>query len=405
MRRALLLTALAVVAVGCVEPLDAGEWGTLRYFGEIQGSVPLRLIPPTSDRAGNVYVLYGAPDRSEAQAFVGHVAGGWSSGCSLHEDDTRGAHGWVGRAEAQAWYWSGEALVAVSGERGDCHFVLDRDPTTQTELRFEAVFPWVEDTPSQTRALALIRGAGDPRPMVATIDLGLERYTSVRPFEPADALNVRVIGVGANAGQGHAFLVVRYDRGDQTFVEGRVLDRGGAVQLVVTIPDADDLFEDDIAGTLQGSDGIVAGITTGGDLLSFSAGGARREAITVMNAAGVHRTGPNLWLVGEANAQPYIATIDNHGNVGNPQPWIASTDAARAIRSGVEVLDDRSDPSPRVHWDQATSALGAWPFLSAYNPDPYALGVTGWLVAGPSYATGMEGMTSVAFGPVGISYP
>jgi len=38
-------------------------------------------------------------------------------------------------------------------------------------------------------------------------------------------------------------------------------------------------------------------------------------------------------------------------------------------------------------------------------PNHYSSGTVGWVVAGPSYPTGVEGMTSSAFSPVGISYP
>ena len=43
--------------------------------------------------------------------------------------------------------------------------------------------------------------------------------------------------------------------------------------------------------------------------------------------------------------------------------------------------------------------------LPAHAPARFAEGTTGWLVAGPSVAAGGETHTSVAFGPLGISYP
>ena len=55
-----------VMGFGCKSgTLGSGEWGTLRYFGELGGIVPVRtmdddlqeplvLIPPVTDRDGNI---------------------------------------------------------------------------------------------------------------------------------------------------------------------------------------------------------------------------------------------------------------------------------------------------------------------------------------------------------------
>ena len=71
--------------VGCKSGLlNSGEWGTLRYFGELTG-IPevewdeednnealLELIPPISDRNGNIYVLYEDPN-GDSVVYVGAI--------------------------------------------------------------------------------------------------------------------------------------------------------------------------------------------------------------------------------------------------------------------------------------------------------------------------------------------
>ena len=64
MRSVILLSLFA--SVGCKSgTLGSGEWGTLRYFGELGGMVPIRasdddlqeplvLLPPVTDRDGNI---------------------------------------------------------------------------------------------------------------------------------------------------------------------------------------------------------------------------------------------------------------------------------------------------------------------------------------------------------------
>src|SRR5437899_3216851 len=102
-----LALAAPLVAAGCLEYLSPGEIGTPRYFGQARGTVPLNLLPPISDRDGNAYVLYGSTTTPEVNVYVGPSEGGWYSGCSLTEGSARFMHGWVGRAQSRAWYWSG----------------------------------------------------------------------------------------------------------------------------------------------------------------------------------------------------------------------------------------------------------------------------------------------------------
>ena len=84
--RPILLSALFLLSA-CEAPLGNGELGNPRYFGEIPGEVPMRLLPPVSDRDGNVYVAYGNRLRADTDVWVGRASGGWNSACSGHRGD------------------------------------------------------------------------------------------------------------------------------------------------------------------------------------------------------------------------------------------------------------------------------------------------------------------------------
>ena len=80
MRPLIFLSLLA--SAGCKSgTLGSGEWGTLRYFGELGGVVPVRatdddlqeplvLLPPTTDRDGNIYILHEQVTK-DAVIYVG----------------------------------------------------------------------------------------------------------------------------------------------------------------------------------------------------------------------------------------------------------------------------------------------------------------------------------------------
>ena len=399
--------ALALTASGCVDYLDPGELGVLRYFGEVRGAPPLTLLPPIADRDGNSYVLWGARDRSEVLAFVGHAGGGWTSGCAVHKGDDRGAHGWVGRAQDRAWYWSGDALVEVSGATGSCKAVLDRDPASNADLAFLGVIPHVREAPSRTTLVAMVQSPADPVPFQGVIDLGLGRYSDLVRFEPADAAGVTVLGTGADASGEIGVMLVRWQQGADVRVEGRFLDGAGRTVAVAPVDNVPAMLaEDAVLGSLQVSDrGLVAGLLEGGDLVTFDRdGGGVRSFALDMTPAGVHRAGGALWLVGDAGG-PVVARLDADGVPGSAQRWTASERVEAALAGEVTVLDDRTDPRRYVSWNDPRSAMGAFPFLTAAGPHAYAQDTTAWLVAGPSYQAGGEPRTSVALVPVGISYP
>jgi hypothetical protein len=400
--------ALSLVLVaGCIDNLDAGEFGTLRYFGEVRGARPLRLVPPIADRDGNAYVLFGARDLSMVEASVGLAKGGWAGGCTIHEGDDRGVHGWVGAAEDRAWYWSGDALVEVSGSTGGCESVANHDPATNADLAFLGVAPWVREAPSRTTLLAMVRSPADAVPFEGLVDLDTRRTVELRRFEPADAAEVEVLGTGAEPSRGLGVFLVRYRLGTELRVEAIFLDEAGQRVAVATIDNAIAYGEDAVLGSLQFSgSGLVGGLLEDGDLVVFGRdNGFVRGVGTVMTPVGVHGWGGELWLVGTRGGSPVVARLGQDGGPGQAQAWGASERAAASLSGGITVLDDRTEPRRWVAWDQPGTAMGDFPLLSPHAPARFADGTTGWLVAGPYFDVGGEPRTSVAFGPLGIAYP
>jgi hypothetical protein len=398
--------ALLSVLSGCTpEPLQAGEWGKFRYVGNVRGSTPLDLIPPTSDRDGNVYVLYGAPALLEAALFVGQVGGGWSGGCTLTSGVDTGVHGWVGHAQERAWYWSGDALVAASGE-GDCRQVLEVDPASGAKLRFRAVIPWVLDTPSVTQTVAWVQAVSDPVPYRVVVDLENDVYAKPVAFDPPGAIDIAVLGVGGQRDKNEGVVVVRFGHAGKSWTEARFVDETGDEIARAGVGGLDQLPEYGIAGYLQANDqGLYAGLTTDKQLLVIDKSGGGTRGVGGMDPVGVHRWQGELWLVGVNGNTSLVAHIDDSGNVGGPRTWSASLNAAGGLNGSVKIIDDRSPPSHVTYWGSPRSAMGPAPFVHAHALDHYANDTTGWLVAGPSFQVGGEDRTAIAFAPVGVTYP
>ena len=100
-----------------------------------------------------------------------------------------------------------------------------------------------------------------------------------------------------------------------------------------------------------------------------------------------------------------VARLGPDGGAAAPEVWRASERAAATLAAGITVLDDRTEPRRWVAWDAPATAMGPFPLLSSHAPAHFADGTTGWLVAGPWFEAGGQVYTSVAFGPLGISYP
>jgi hypothetical protein len=394
------------VALACSQPLPPGQFGEFRLAGRAKGAVPLNLLPPATDRAGNVYILYGGIKIPEVAVFIGKNGGGWTSGCALTKGDLFGAHGWVGYDEDHQWYWSGDALVSVSGRTGDCHRVLDHDSVTDSNLLFRAVMPWVRDAPSRRTLLALVQSPVDSLPYSTRVDLDAEILTNVNAFDPPDAQNLQVLGVGADRLLAQGVVLLQYGLGDRLHTEGRFYDADATLIAVVELPMDAAPSAYSVLGYLQMSaTGLVAGLLSTGSIVVFDQTGGKVTAVDSMTPVGMHRWGDDLFLVGTSNGKPVIAKLDGSGALEPPQEWSASESAASALGGSVTVRDDRALPAEETTWNPVRTAMGDFPFLSPHALTPHAPSETLWLIAGPSFDTGGAKITAFAMAPVGVSYP
>jgi hypothetical protein len=408
MRRIVLvgLCGLGLFLAACPSEPDPGEYGTFRFAGRARGKPPLNLIPPVTDRSGNIYVAYGGVTLpGETEIFVGKVGGGWTSGCSLTKGDKFGLHGWVGFDEQHQWYWSGDAFVSVSGESADCHRVLDRDPGTDVNLLFRGVLPWVRDAPTRTTTVAIVQSPIDPAPFTALVDLQAEILTNVRAFDPGNATQVAVVGVGADREANLGFALYQYAIDGNFTVEARFYDSEANDAGRAKIP-TDPLPPYAVFGYLQSNkSGLVAGLLDGNKVLTFDKAGGRVRELDGMTAVGVHRWDGKLFVVGTNGDRPVIAAINDSGAIAAPEPWGASLDAAGELQGAQTIRDDRSLPSRTTTWSTVTTAIGEFPFLHAHSLVQHTEKSTMWLVAGPSFDTGGARVTAFAVAAVGVSYP
>jgi hypothetical protein len=403
---------------GCIEYLEPGELGQMRYVGDVAGDEQFRFAPPAGDRNGNVYVLFGSRDLAQTQASVGYVGGGgWRGQCEIHEGTDRGAHGWVGFAIDRAWYWSGDSLVELSGVHSSCRQILRRDPTSRADLAFKGVIPWVKLTPSRTTLVAMVDSPTDPVPFHVVVDLDLRRYTRFEEFVPRNGTEVNVLGVGADPESDGGFMVVRYLIDEQVRVEARFLDDQARVTDIVNVAGLDLAEEDAFTGFMQIGDGDwVGGVVVPEPpampdqeprlaVLLFNRQEARLfEDLGSFTPVGVHAWEGSAYMVGIANGRPALSEIRN-GGLGDPKVWTASERIAKSLQGNVLIQDDRFTPVRTFEWSAPVPAFGQFPLLHPNSPHPYAIDTSLIVIAGPAYMTGGETFTSVAVGPVGISYP
>ena len=383
---------------GCVPQLGPGELGTVRYFGEVRGEVPMRLLPPLTDRDGNIYVLYGAPDRTDTQVFVGRSAGGWSGGCAAHRGVT-GLHGFVGRSLERVWYWAGTALVEVDGATGACREVLRTDPVSGTELQFLGVAPWVDETPSRRFTTAIVKGAtGDPQIVLVDLDRRLPfNDTSLGEGE------LQVMATGAWPSARATVFVIQQAGPDD--LRALFVDRLGTVVREVPVDGRLGTEPYAVPGGLQFSDeGVGVGITDRDRLLIVTADDAR-VVDPPFPPGGLLRWGGQIHLTGVADGAARIATLGADGSIGSTSSFLAANDAARALVGSLTVNDERSEPIRLREWAGTLSAIGTVPLVSPWPIDAYTVGSAGWLLAGPSFDSGVEPVTATAFVPVGVEVP
>ncbi len=404
------MLALALTCAGaCSSSPSPGDVGTLRYAGRVKGLTPLAIFPPVADPAGNIYVLNGSLRIPETHAFVGAAGGGWKARCDLTKGDAIGAHGWVGYAQDRQWYWSGAALVSVSGREGDCHRVLDRDPATNADLFFQGVIPVVRNRSQRTSVPVLVQSPTDPAPFTALVDLDAEILTNVQPWSPPDAEDVQVIGVGGVRERERGVLLVQYRQGTRAFLELRGYNGDGNEESRVAIGGGP-YAAYAVQGYLQLDEvDLVAGVVQSAEgdeklLLTADARGGEAKPVAGMKPVGVHRWDGALWLVGTVGDAPAVAPIVR-GGIGEILRWESSELVASAFGSSTAVRDDRSLPSRETAWTDVRTAAGTFPFVTPHSPIQHAPGTTLWAFAGPAITDSALRLTSFAVAPCGVTYP
>ena len=268
--------------------------------------------------------------------------------------------------------------------------------------------PWIRDTPSTTTALAWIQAPTDAVPFQVVMDLRTNRYTLVEEFEPSNAEDVTVLGVGGRLDVREGVVLVRFTSGGATRTEARFIDGAGETVERTALSGLDALPEYGILGYFQANaSGLYAGLDREAQLVVFDRSGGSRRTVSGMTPVGVHKWEDRLFLVGtNADGRPVVAEIDDDGDVGDVEDWDAARDAADELKGSIDVIDDRSLPSAEQTWENPKAAMAEFPFLSPHSPEHYADGVTTWLVRGPSFTSGGgDEQVSVGYAPVGISYP
>ena len=383
--------------------LDVGEWGTFRYFADLKGEPSMRLIPPYSDRNGNVYVLYGDREEPETEIYAGAATGGWNGPCEAVTGGD-GVRGFVGRSDDKVWYWVGDTLARVYGTSATCTRVLDTHPQTKTDLQFLGVAPQAASSPSGTDIVVLVKGVTDRVPYYEVIDLEREELVHERIFSPDTASDIKVLGTGGDAYRRQFHFLVQYTTGAGTTTEVQVIDEDGVEvkTIPITMGAADELS---LLGFLRiDASGNGAGLFDDDSIIAYNDGAGTTVEVANFTPYGVQLFDDSLYVVGLSGNQPVTATVSG-GQVGQPKTWEAPLAAVGKLNR-VTVVNERSGQNNTDVWSNARSAFGPAPFLSPYPLDDYAPGVTTWLVAGPGYTvSGSDEYTSVALAPVGIGSP
>ncbi len=381
--------ALCLVLAGCVDGIAPGALGLARQIDVMPGPIAA-VVPPITDRAGDVFVVTSPPDVGGAAqpgiVYAGAAHGGWSMGCPTGTGPDGAALGWIGAIDDRAWLWTHAALVQIDAT-GKCTTLLDRDPQSESDLRFEAVAPMVDQSISAVRAVAVVTTMTDPRAFLITIDLGRGTVLSSMPIDGG----LHALASGAGGGTG-AF----------------VLGNGTASVIAFATPAAGLTGQADVSGALPavasdlgvGDDGSLAAVLADGSILVGNRVGVHAIAAP-MPATGIDRDDDGgLWLTAPG---PMLAPVTG-GVVGAPIAWTSAAAAQGALASGVAVLDERAGSRTASLW-QAQTAIGDALMVAAHPSLPYAVGVRGWLVGDAPMDRGGISYSDIAFLPVGVTFP
>ena len=407
MRTASLILPALVAATalsGCTPPLENGEIGNIRYFGEIPGEVPMRLLPPTTDRDGNLYVAYGARNRTDTAIWAGRSSGGWNNACSGHRG-TFGLHGFIGTAHNEAWVWTGDTVLHIWGESGTCHEILKQDPVTGTSLIWQAIAPAVRISPSRMTTTGIVRSTNSGQSYHAIIDLERETMTQLQTLQPTGVDDLIVLGTGANTERDEYLFAVSYSLSGRRIDEALLMDSDN--QLLRRIPLELDTApsEYEILGFFQSTEGGAwAGVRENGGLILIAPAGGY-DLSPDFDAYGLLRTPKNLFVTGLLGDNPVAARVADNSTLEATREWRTPELALSQLNQSVTVFDERNSPLRRATWDNSESAIGVRPLITPYPLDSYTESSAGWLFAGPSYQGPAEEITAIGFAPIGWVSP
>jgi hypothetical protein len=343
-------------------------------------------VPPITDRNGNIYVVTGAIDTAgtaqPGQIYVGGTRGGWTSACATGFGPDGVGAGWIGAVDDKAWLWTHAAIIQID-TTGKCTTILDRDPVSMADLRYESVAPVIEQTISAVRAVAIVTLASDARRYLVTIDLTVPRITSSMPVPDG----VGVLGGGGGGGTG-AFL----------------LDDG---QLLLATPGDGLTAQYPVTGATAvhgeigvGDDGSIAAVLADGSTLVGSGPQVQVVPATIPASGTIRDDDGNLWLTAVG---PKLVPVRG-GNLGAPVDWTSAAAADAAIQAGVMVVDERAGGRTGSTW-LARNVLEDATLVGSLGALPYAVGVRGWLIGDAPVDRGGQSFSNVAFVPLGVTFP
>ena len=252
------------------------------------------------------------------------------------------ASGFVGHSDDRAWYWSGDALVAVDDPLAAR--LLSRDPVRL--MCFEGVIPrWMK--PSRRNLIALVQGSIDPLPYHVVIDLDQETYSEAVQFTPSDASDVVVLGTGAVRMALVESLVAYTLSGNVVFEAIFVGRNGSPSDRVVLEMDSSLAVSGGIQGFLRSnSDDLWAGLLADDTLLLLDDRSGYVTSLDNITPVGVQAWDGNLFLTGLADGLPVIAEIDDDGDLGAVGSWRTAIETKAELDSGIRVRDEH-DPTGR----------------------------------------------------------
>jgi hypothetical protein len=380
--------------VGCIEPLAPAELGLGRRIGSFPGEVAA-VLPPMTDRDGNLYVATGVPDgRGIPQPGIAHVGGsrgGWSDGCPTGEGTRGGAVGWVGATSGRGWLWTGTAILELDATSGACKTLLDIDPVSASDVVMLAVAPWLSETVSGTFAVAMIATGSDPTPRIVTIDLDLG---VLRPHQAFPGATVLATGDGGNQA---AFLVA-------DGLGTRIVLALPHLGQVGSIPVAGSLASSPVVGQIAfGEDGDVAAIVGSQLAVGTVTGITATAPVEGLQPWSIERDDEaRLWVVGERDGAPWVSGVTG-GQLATVTPWTCASDVDAVLSAGVVVIDERTGGRVATRW-QAHGAHGGSALLAMRGASPYAVGVRAVLIADPPVDRGGIPYSQIASVPVGVVF-